>query len=127
MFLAVSMKLSPFERLEPPVVKSMVSALNRLAASPKLVRVRVDGSKNRLTTTLPLSWVSFPRRLWLTSINSSALSKIVSNSVRLKLSSSSRFRRVQEVVFGSGTASSRLTMASLVAASLLLAGVWWAS
>ena len=31
-----------------------VGAPSRRAARPKLVRVRVDGSKNRLTTTLPL-------------------------------------------------------------------------
>ena len=54
MFLAVSMNDSPLLRLEPPGEKSTVSAPSRRAARPKLVRVRVDGSKNRLATTAPL-------------------------------------------------------------------------
>ena len=53
MFLAVSMNDSPLLNDEPPGEKSRVSAPSRRAARPKLVRVRVDGSKNRLATTLP--------------------------------------------------------------------------
>src|SRR5262245_6574288 len=90
MFLAVSMKLSPLERLEPPGVKSRVSALSRRAARLKLVRVRVDGSKNRFTTTLPLRNVRFLRRFWLSSTKFSAVSRMVTSSSRL---SSSRPRR----------------------------------
>ena len=54
MFLAVSMNDSPFERLEPLGEKSCVSADSRLAARLKLVRVRVEFSKNKLKTIRPL-------------------------------------------------------------------------
>ena len=53
MFLAVSMKVSPLERLETLAEKSWVSAESRLAARLKLVRVRVEFSKNRLKTIRP--------------------------------------------------------------------------
>ena len=53
MFLAVSMNVSPLDRLETLAVKSCVSAESRLAARLKLVRVRVEVSKNRLKTTGP--------------------------------------------------------------------------
>ena len=53
MFLAVSMNDSPFEILEPLGEKSWVSAYKRLAARLKLVRVRVEFSKNRLNTIRP--------------------------------------------------------------------------
>ena len=55
MFLAVSMNVSPFDRLLPEAEKSTVSAPNRRAASEKLVRVRVDGSKNRFAQVRPAS------------------------------------------------------------------------
>jgi hypothetical protein len=42
MFLAVSIKVSPFDWLEVADAKSIVSAPRRLAASEKLVRVRVE-------------------------------------------------------------------------------------
>ena len=50
---AVSTKVSPLLTLLPPVAKSMVSAPRRLAARPKLTRVRVLFSKNRFTTLFP--------------------------------------------------------------------------
>ena len=52
-FLAVSIRVSPFLTLlvEEEILK--VSALIRLAAISKDNRVRVDGSKKRLTTVLP--------------------------------------------------------------------------
>ena len=53
MFLAVSSKVSPFTMLLVDGEKFMTSALNRFAASSKEVRVRVLGSKNRLTTVFP--------------------------------------------------------------------------
>ena len=53
MFLAVSMNVSPFDRLLPEAEKSTVSAPSRRAASEKLVRVRVEASKNRLAQVLP--------------------------------------------------------------------------
>ena len=53
MFLAVSMNVSPFDRLLPEDEKSIVSAPKRRAASEKLVRVRVEGSKNKLAQVRP--------------------------------------------------------------------------
>ena len=41
-FLAVSIKVSPFERLLPPEEKSITSAPSLRAAREKLVRVRVE-------------------------------------------------------------------------------------
>ena len=52
-FLAVSFNVSPFFREEASAVKLITSALNRCAASSKLIRVRVEGSIKRLTTVLP--------------------------------------------------------------------------
>ncbi len=45
----VSTSDSPFETLEADAVIEMISAPRRLAAISKLVRVRVEASKNRLT------------------------------------------------------------------------------
>ena len=59
MFRAVSTKVSPLLTLEPPTAKSITSAPNRLAANPKLTRVRVLFSKNRFTTDLPAKSVRF--------------------------------------------------------------------
>ena len=53
MFLAVSMKVSPLERLLLEAEKSSVSAPSRRAARAKLVFVRVEFSKNRLQQVLP--------------------------------------------------------------------------
>src|ERR1017187_9497556 len=61
MFLAVSMNDSPFDRLDPLGEKSCVSADNRFAARLKLVRVRVEFSKNRLKTIRPRSAGTFLR------------------------------------------------------------------
>ena len=52
---SVSTSDSPFETLEPDAVIETASAPSRLAAISKLVRVRVDASKNRLTIILPRS------------------------------------------------------------------------
>ena len=41
---AVSLRLSPFETLDPLVEKLITSADSRLAASSKLIRVRVEFS-----------------------------------------------------------------------------------
>ena len=49
----------------------------RFAAISKLVRVRVDGSRKRLTTVRPRSVGSFLMRRSLTSANDSAVSRIV--------------------------------------------------
>ncbi len=59
MFLAVSMNVSPLLMLEPPTVKSCVSALRRLAAKAKLDRVRVDGFKEEIDDDFALEIAAF--------------------------------------------------------------------
>jgi hypothetical protein len=49
----VSRKLSPLLTLDVETLKFIVSADSRLAAVSKLNRVRVESSKNKLTTVLP--------------------------------------------------------------------------
>jgi hypothetical protein len=56
---AVSLSVSPFLNDEASAVKLMMSADSRCSASSKLMRVRVDGSTNRLTTVLPRSAGTF--------------------------------------------------------------------
>ena len=56
---AVSSRVSPLLTELAFCVNSMTSALSRLAARVKLLRVRVLSSKNRLTTTLPRSGGAF--------------------------------------------------------------------
>ncbi len=56
---AVSLRLSPFETLEPFAEKLMTSAESRLAAASKEILVRVLSSKKRLTTVRPRSVGSF--------------------------------------------------------------------
>ena len=53
---SVSTRDSPLETLEPDALMETASAPSRLAAISKLVRVRVDASKNRFT-------IIFPRRV----------------------------------------------------------------
>ena len=53
------MNVSPLERLLLEAEKSTTSADSRRAARPKLVRVRVEFSKNRLATTVPASSLDF--------------------------------------------------------------------
>ena len=55
---SVSTSDSPFDTLEPEAVIDSVSAPRCRAAISKLDRVRVDASKNRLTTILPRQLVS---------------------------------------------------------------------
>ena len=56
---SVSTSDSPFETLEPEAAMEMASAPRRLAAISKLVRVRVEASKKRLTIIFPRSVSSF--------------------------------------------------------------------
>src|SRR5262249_39827503 len=51
----VSTSDSPLDTLEAEAVMEMASAPRRFAAISKLVRVRVEGSKNKLTTMRPRS------------------------------------------------------------------------
>ena len=52
---SVSTSDSPLETLDPGAVIETASAPSRLAAISKLVRVRVEASKNRLTIIFPRS------------------------------------------------------------------------
>ena len=56
---AVSLRLSPLDSDEPLAAKLMTSAESRLAAASNEMRVRVESSKNRLTTVRPRSAGSF--------------------------------------------------------------------
>src|SRR5262249_33243374 len=75
--------------------KSCVSAESRLAARLKLVRVRVEFSKNRLKTIFPCSAGTFLRLRFETWSISSAVSRIARISSRDSSSRPSRCRRVQ--------------------------------
>src|SRR5712691_3883694 len=55
----VSSSDSPLRRLETSACRFIVSAPRRAAAVPKLMRVRVEGSKNASATVLPRSVASF--------------------------------------------------------------------
>src|SRR3954451_19776648 len=95
MFRAVSMKVSPLERLDELAVKSWVSAESRLAARLKLVRVRVEFSKNRLKTIRPCRAGTFLRLRVEISANESAVSRIPTISSRVRSSRPRRCLRVQ--------------------------------
>ena len=55
----MSLRDSPLDTLEPLAEKLMTSADSRLAAASNEIRVRVESSKNRLTTVRPRSAGSF--------------------------------------------------------------------
>ena len=76
MFFAVSMKVSPFETLLVEAEKSTVSAPKRRAASEKLVRVRVEFSKNSVTQVLPFRSGSCERSWAIACLKTAALSRI---------------------------------------------------
>src|SRR3954451_12975495 len=97
MFRAVSMKVSPLERLDELAVKSWVSAESRLAARLKLVRVRVEFSKNRLKTIRPWSAGTFLRLRVEISANESAVSRIPTISSRERSSKPRRCLRFQTI------------------------------
>ena len=59
MFIAVSASVSPLSTLDVATAMFSVSALSRFSAISNEVRVRVLGSKNRLTTVLPRSVGTF--------------------------------------------------------------------
>ena len=63
----VSFKLSPLFTLDVDTLKVIVSADRRLAAVSKLIRVRVESSKNKLTIVRPLSAGTFGTGRRLTS------------------------------------------------------------
>src|SRR3954466_2418013 len=97
MFLAVSMNVSPLDRLETLALKSCTSADSRLAARLKLVRVRVEFSKNRLKTIRPCSAGTFFRLRVEISVNDSAVSRIATISSRDSSSRPSKCLRFQVI------------------------------
>ena len=96
MFFAVSMKVSPFDRLLVEAEKSSVSAPNRRAARLKLFRVRVEFSKNRLTQVLPVSSGIFRSPSAIARRNTSALSRMRVISSADRSSRPNRCRRFHE-------------------------------
>ncbi len=73
-FRAVSTSVSPFDTLEPDDAMLTVSALIRFSANSNETRVRVDASKNRLTTVCPRSVGTFLIARSLISLNGCAVS-----------------------------------------------------
>ena len=78
----VSDRDSPLEVAEVLISRFSTSADNRLAASSKVLRVRVLDSKNRLTTVRPRSRGTFLIRRSPTSMNESAVSRMPVSSSR---------------------------------------------
>src|SRR5689334_16649402 len=72
----VSSRLSPFAALERAMSRLITSALSRLAAISKVVRVRVLFSKNRLNTLLPRSSGTFLTSRSLTPTKALAVSRM---------------------------------------------------
>ena len=79
-------------RLEPLAEKLMTSALSRLAAASKEIRVRVESSKNRLTTVRPRSAGSFLIGRSASERISSAVVRTSSASSRVRSAALSRCR-----------------------------------
>ena len=75
---AVSTRLSPFSTEEPDEAMLTVSALRRFSANSKEIRVRVEGSRKRLTMVFPRRTGTFLMRRSLISLNGSAVSRIPS-------------------------------------------------
>ena len=99
---AVSMNDSPLERLLVEAEKSTTSAPSRRAASEKLVRVRVEFSKNRFTTVEPVSTESLRRQWSVASLKRAAVSSSSRISSPVSRSRSSRWRCCQPAGTWSG-------------------------
>src|SRR5918993_4741778 len=91
MFSAVSTRVSPFTTLDVPMATFRVSALSRFSAISKDVRVRVLGSKNRLTTVRPRRVGTFLMARLPTSFMASAVSRINTISSGLRSAMASTF------------------------------------
>src|SRR5258708_5573631 len=72
----VSSSDSPFDADDTAMLRLMTSADRRLAAISKVVRVRVEASKNRLNTLLPRRIGTFLTSRSVTPANDSAVSRI---------------------------------------------------
>ncbi len=92
--IAVSRMLSALVRLDDDGEKLTTSAESRLPAISKLVRVRVDDSKNRLISVRPRSVGTFLTSRRPTSCMRSAVSRMRSRSARSRSSMPSRSRPV---------------------------------
>jgi hypothetical protein len=75
-FRAVSTRVSPFCTEEPEAAMLTVSAESRFSANSKEMRVRVEGSRKRLTIVLPRSTGTFLMRRSEISLKGSAVSRI---------------------------------------------------
>src|SRR5262245_28473680 len=78
----VSSSDSPLVAEDTAMLRLITSAESRLAAISKVVRVRVEGSKNRLNTLLPRSSGTFLTSRSVTPTNDSAVSRICSSTSR---------------------------------------------
>ena len=86
----VSSRLSPLEALLLAMSRLITSALRRLAAISKVVRVRVLFSKNRLNTLLPRNSGTFLTSRSFTDKKVPAVSKMCVNTALGKPSMESR-------------------------------------
>src|SRR5882762_4872549 len=92
---AVSLSVSPFLSEEASALKLIISAERRCSQSSKLIRVRVDGSTNRLMTVLPRKAGTFLIARSPTALKARAVSSTVRISSALSDSISSKCLRVQ--------------------------------
>src|SRR5882672_5192341 len=78
----VSSSVSPLDDEDTAMFRLITSAERRLAAISNVVRVRVDGSKNRLNTDLPRSSGTFFTSRSVTPMNEAAVSRMRSSTSR---------------------------------------------
>src|SRR5215813_12217576 len=105
MLRAVSMSVSPLTTLEDDPETLMTSADSHLPAISNEVRVRVEGSRNRLTTVFPRSTGTFLISREAISFMEVAVSRIVWISAASKARISSRSFRVSPIASSSGVGS----------------------
>src|SRR5688572_3077204 len=86
----VSSSDSPFDCEDTAMLRLMTSAERRFAAISKVVRVRVEGSKNRLNTLLPRKSGTFFTSRSVTPAKDSAVSRICTSTSRGSPSMESR-------------------------------------
>src|SRR5450432_1322864 len=96
---AVSFSVSPVLNDDASAEKFTMSAVNRCAASSKLMRVRVEGSMNRFTTVLPRNAGTFLIARSPTALKALAVSSTVTISSAVSDSMSSRCFLVQLILF----------------------------
>src|SRR5437879_8585409 len=78
----VSSRVSPLVEHDTVIFKLMTSADRRFAAISKVVRVRVDASKNRLNTNLPRSSGTFFTSRSVTPMKDAAVSRMCTRTSR---------------------------------------------